>query len=239
MPTEKRVLTLSERDWINHTHPSALLQDYLAIEIAVCLESKQHIETLLEPLGTLIPQYGGKRFWEVKASHPGEGTSIGDQAISLHTELVEFPKPPEYIALYCIKAAPQGGDLILFDSARFIRQLSASEKSRLSQCEMTFAVEDTIGDQYGSLEFNAPILSQSNDRWILRFDQDFIDEETDPHIRSFQRRLAYVAKQEQVSLRQKEHSLLIWENGRVLHGRTGFDSSERLLWRCCIKHRSE
>ena len=235
MLTSQNHVVMDEAEWLAVSAPLDLLEQYCWVEISDLPPCKSRVQQALERIGQLVPQYGGTLFWDVVPLKTGEKSSIGDREISLHTELAEFQTPPDYMALYCIRASSQGGRLVLFDTRGFIDRLPKARKEALSKIPMRIALENPISDTFGELETNAPVLELEDGRWALRLDQDFIDLKSDPMIRAFQADLLNEAKSNSVELHQAEGALLIWDNKRILHGRSGFSDLNRHLWRCCIK----
>lgn len=197
--------------------------------------SEAQVESLLTPLGTLMPQYGRKKFWAVKSIDQGKGTSLGDRELGLHTELAEFSEPPEYVALYAEKPAQTGGALRLCDVRAFLASLSKEELTLLLTESLTVKAEDPIASRYGEYSYTGPILDISPRGITLRLDQYFINLNGSQAIRNFRDRLVEFSKDKTVEIKQEKGSLVIWDNRFVVHGRSAFEGQERCLWRCCIK----
>ncbi len=193
------------------------------------------IEALLSPIGSLIPQYGQKKFWAVETKEKAQGTSLGDQELRLHTELAEFSEPPEYVALYAEQPANEGGKLRLLDSRPFIASLTEKELNEIFAAEMTIKAEGPIAIRHGEFAYTGPIFSISPHGLQLKFDQCFIDQNAPDIIKSFRDRLLKYAEINSIEIKQKKGTLLIWDNRFILHGRSSFSDSERRLWRCCIR----
>jgi alpha-ketoglutarate-dependent taurine dioxygenase len=209
---------------------------WVMLEAVPPLEAQ--VAELLSPLGTLMPQYGQRKFWAVEARDSGKGTSLGNLALRLHTELAEFESPPDYVALYAERPAAEGGALLLCDVRPFLASLTAPELGTLLTAEMTVKAEGSIADRYGDFSYTGPILSPSPFGLRLRLDQHFIDRNGPPAVRDFRDRLMVYAERTTVEVRQPRASLIIWDNRSVLHGRTAFEDGARRLWRCCIRGRS-
>jgi len=198
---------------------------------------EQLVEALLTPIGSLMPQYGQKKFWAVEVKDKDQGTSLGDQELRLHTELAEFSDPPEYVALYAEQPANEGGRLRLLDSRPFLASLTANELSDILTTEMTVKAEDPIAIRYGEFSYTGPILNISSHGLRLKFDQCFIDQNASDVIKSFRDRLLEYAVDNSIDIKQEKGTLLIWDNRFILHGRSAFTDSERRLWRCCVRGR--
>ncbi len=201
--------------------------------------AKEVVEAILEQLGSLQPQYGGRICWDVIPKCPGQGTSIGNSKIDFHTELAEFPEPPRYVALYCLRPSQKGGALMLLDLRTLIDRLPPALMEALLRDPVTVRCEDAIAEVHGHRAFSAPPLSRRSDALLLRYDPmpsggtlsealneltTLIDEFRPGHL---------------VEFVQPAGSLVIWDNWCVVHGRTAFEGAERHLWRYCIKPRPD
>lgn len=229
--------TFHLNDWLNSQAPMDRLQKWGWVVIDEVPVDKVVVETMLANLGDLQPQYGGAKFWDVVPKKPGKGTSIGDRELPFHTELAEFPEPPEYVALYCIRAAAVGGALRLLDISPLLEALSPEEVEELAQASVTITCEEEIARSHGQMSFAAPVLSRQRGRLAVRFDPPINDTSTPVCIRAFTARLLAFAKDRAVAFVQPPGTLAVWDNHRVLHGRTAFQGTDRHLWRCCIIHR--
>ncbi len=224
----------SHLSWMEQSEPYDQLLRIGWIVLEDVSREQDLIEKLLGRLGELQPQYGGIRFWDVVPRKPGEHTSIGDQKIDLHTELAEYPQPPDYVALYCVKQAKRGGALHLLDVQPLLESLTPTEVSDLLETEMTIMCEPSIAEEYGDISISAPILSRVRDHLSVRFDSTFIDSGSPKCVRDFRDRVMALAAEHTVRFVQSGGALVIWDNLRVLHGRSRFNDPDRHLWRCCV-----
>lgn len=195
------------------------------------------IEQVLAPLGELVPQYGQKRFWPVETRDAGLGTSLGDAALRLHTELAEFAEPPDYVSLYAERQAEKGGVLELFDTRQLLASLTRQEVDALMSTPLTISAEPPIADRFGAYTYTGPLLLLDSKGLRLRMDQAFVDIDGAPVHRALRDRLNEAAKGRKTSIRQEPGSLVIWNNRYIVHGRTAFSGGDRRLWRSCIRAR--
>lgn len=197
--------------------------------------SQELVEKLLSPIGNLIPQYGQKKFWKVEAKVSGQGTSLGDQMLRLHTELAEFQNPPEYVALYVEDTSAEGGAFRLCDLRPFLTQLDQDDVLFFMNEVMTIKAEGEIARLYGEYSYTAPILSVFEDGLRIRLDQHFIDVNGTDRIKQLRDRIMKYSESNTYEQRLPKGTLVIWDNRFVLHGRTAFSGGLRKLWRCCIR----
>ena len=225
----------SRADWLNTPAGMARLQESGWVVIEDVPAAKAEVELALARLGALQPQYSGLTFWDVIPKSPGKGTSIGDRELSFHTELAEFADPPRYVALYCLRPAVSGGALKLLDLRPVLEALSAAKISVLMQEPVTVYCEDEIARAHGNIAFTAPVLSRRDGQLAVRYDPPQIDASTPASLRDFADRILTLGEQHLASFVQQAESLAIWDNWRIVHGRTAFEGTERHLWRCCVK----
>lgn len=232
---DDRPLSFSYDSWFSSTQPLTKLQKYCWVRIDDVPVEQQLVEGVLARLGSLQPQYNDIICWDVVPKCPGYGSSLGDRGIDLHTELAEFPEPPRYVALYCVRPARTGGALKLLDLRPLIGRLPTSLIETLQREPVTVYCEDKIAKQYGLHSFTAPTLSRRADGPLVRYDPLSV-EGTMPHaLREFMDLIGEYAREHAIELLQTAGSLVIWDNWCVIHGRTGFDDADRHLWRYCIK----
>jgi alpha-ketoglutarate-dependent taurine dioxygenase len=221
-------------EWLESQTPMKRLDAAGWVVIDDVPQDKMVVETILANLGELQPQYGGEKFWNVLPRKPGKGSSIGDQALPFHTELAEFPEPPEYVALYCIRAADVGGALRLVDVFPLLNSVSQQELEELAQVQVTITCDEEIAALYGKMAFTGPLLSRQRNRLAIRFDPPSDLGSLPACIRAFTARLLEFAEERAITFAQPPGTLMVWNNRRVLHGRTAFQGTDRHLWRCCV-----
>lgn len=189
------------------------------------------------------------------------GTRIGEGARaryadsrfggSLHTDGAELPQPvPGLFALLCVRQAPVGGELNLVHLSRLETRLTAEECARLRK-PFHF---DRRGDH---LPAEAPtvrksILFDAGDRAGVTYLREYVElghghPDTPPLTSADRAALdaldhAMNAQEIRVAIRMKAGELAIFDNLRVLHGRTTFEDDpgqRRLLMRTWIQPGAE
>lgn len=235
MPIDDASTSLfSYESWVCSTQPIDQLKRSCWLRIDGVPADKCSVGQSLARLGLLQPQYGGMTCWDVVPKSPGEGTSIGNKAIDFHTELAEFPAPPRYVALYCLRPAHSGGALRLLDLEPLLNSLRPSLTEALLHDLVTVCCEEAIAEEHGSRRFSAPTLSWRAEGLMVRYDPLSIDGNMPDALRELVDLIREYAAEHAFAFVQPAGSLVIWDNWRVVHGRTAFDGGERHLWRFCI-----
>lgn len=209
------------------------LKTHGVVSILGLSPDKPGVTAFLENLGSIYRQYGNNTVWDVVPRFIGADTSVGNEYIPLHTEMNEFSVPPDYVALFCVRNSHNGGLLKLVDSHKLIRRLSETELKKLEDVVLKFRAKKSIEQDYGHIEQQAPILSLDDSNGsTIRFSKN-AEVVNDKEVVSW-----FSEKIESLTVtlnrQMKPNELLIWDNARILHGRSKFTDKDRLLWRICL-----
>jgi hypothetical protein len=193
---------------------------------------------VLSALGPLYPQYDGKVVWDVR-SRPGlEGapTSVGAAAITLHTEFYERPgQPPRYVALFCRTQSQEGGILHLVDGYSILQHTPKHVLTLLRTYSVPFASETSLCEvAHGESSSKEVITIAPDGRTIIQYDSPILRLTDQGLLHTFADAVDDLDNWKVYCVKQEPQSLMIWDNHRLLHGRSGFDSTERWLERVCI-----
>jgi alpha-ketoglutarate-dependent taurine dioxygenase len=214
-------------------HIDSSLKAHGVVSILGLSPDKSSVSAFLENFGSIYRQYGNNTVWDVVPRVIGADTSVGNEYIPLHTEMNEFLIPPDYVALFCVRNSYDGGLLKLVDSHKLIRMLTETELKKLEDAVLKFRVKKSIEQTYGRIEQEAPILSfnESNESTV-RFSRN-AEVVSGREVVSW-----FSGKIESLTItlnrQMKPNELLIWDNTRMLHGRSKFTDRDRLLWRICL-----
>jgi alpha-ketoglutarate-dependent taurine dioxygenase len=192
----------------------------------------------------------GKLLWDVKSRPLPVGHfatfSEHSERAELHSDTQYYPNPEEYFLLYTIRAARCGGGRSLLCCARQVKeQLLTTAMGRealeiLSTFKYPFRVPTTFTEvgEVSSVETTlAPIFS---DQPLIRFRYDTIAKgfQSRPDLDLPEARFALgvllkilETQSRVVDFILRDDDLLICNNHTALHGRTGFQDSERHLIR--------
>jgi alpha-ketoglutarate-dependent taurine dioxygenase len=194
--------------------------------------------------GNLMPQYDGKLACSIKAQDRFEDMyhSLNSRPLMPHTECYEFPgAPPRYLGLWCLIAASDGGgQTTLADASPFLAQLSGSELRQLSSRNYSFVSADSVQNTPLGRRAVHPVYERrKNAASILRFSYNCIEHEEDPFFLGIRERAVKFFDENHVAINIAPAALLLWDNHRVLHARTGFTDRRRHLrrvwlseWQC-------
>lgn len=211
------------------------LAKYRMVTIRGVPNCKSAILDYLKTLFHVIPQYNNQLIWEVTPIKSGVGSSIGDGAIGMHTEMTEFLDPPAYCALHCVRPASKGGALELVDCTDFIHSLPKSTLKRLMTTHFEFKWDNEIAPlPKDHMNFWAPILSRSPRSFVIRYDEAMISMHPHNLLNCFSEWLVEYKETRTRFIHQKKNQLIIWNNQTVLHSRDAFVEAERMLWRFCL-----
>lgn len=198
-------------------------------------------ERILLQLGELMPQDDGLLRYDVKSTAAARSLSSSKSANPLnpHTEASYHPVPPRLIALFCVRAARcGGGQTLTADGYRIVEHLNDRERRVATVREVRFA------DHTRPLSFCAPVLEPDRPP-VLRFSYNLLrhrryDPEAAliagaPPARTSLEKLAdrflELFQRLQEPVRLPENALLVIDNRRMIHGRTGYTDSARHLVR--------
>ena len=218
------------------------------------LDTEAQARNFLGHFGRLLPQFNGELSYDVKAAADSASHhwswSKSTHELTPHTEATVYDPPPRYLALYCVQpAACGGGHTIMADAYDMIEQIDHQLHHSLWNQPIDFSVEgNPTGEKKRNAEFpmlclaqdNTPIVRFSyNVLWYGRFypeAEKLSDKAYDPgDIDPFVRKICTICKQyvdfKHTKVLTPQGGLLIWDNFRTLHARTGFTDSKRHLIR--------
>jgi alpha-ketoglutarate-dependent taurine dioxygenase len=212
--------------------------------------SDQDAVDLAGRLGTLVPQTTGELAYDVMA-HPGFEKMRDTRSFHTlrpHTEAPGQNPPPRYLALHCkVQATCGGGQTMLADSHRFVAGLSGSDQHLVHERELYWPsyVED------GSVEGQwKPLVERTERGTITRlsctllrtggYSEGLEERATAPEpplgaegVALAQQALDFF-RESRISVLIPEGAMLVWDNQRMFHARSGFTDTRRRLTRYWI-----
>lgn len=136
----------------------------------------------------------------------------GTDKFHMHTDLSWYETPPRYIGMFCVSMESAGGGLpLLADSWKILEEMSADDIAFLETEAINFASPDHIEGAF----YTAPILSKRDDKYMLRFRYDLLENPPAPVTRLFE-----AINDNIIYVPATDGSLFIFDNFRMLHGRT-------------------
>lgn len=189
--------------------------------------------------GDLVPQYDGELIWSIKAEERFSNVyhSLNNKPLKPHTECYEFQDvPPKYLALWCVKAPEDGGgQTTLADGYAFIKSLTTDEVEKLATRVCKFYSTPGLQESnLGSVAHHPVYDRDSATEPILRYSFACLDDGGDQFIADIRQQILEFFERTQTPIFYKRNSLLIWDNWRMLHARTGFGDQTRHLKRVWI-----
>jgi alpha-ketoglutarate-dependent taurine dioxygenase len=136
------------------------------------------------------------------------GTGVFD----LHTDLSWHEKPPKYIGMFCVNTeSAHGGIPLLSDGWKALQDLSEEDVAYLKSENITFPPPSHI--DYAPL--TGPIVQERAGKTLIRFRYDMLEDPA-PSIR----RYFEAINRHVIYLDVKPGSVFVFDNERMLHGRT-------------------
>ena len=211
-------------------------------------------EEILQRLGEIVPQYDGRKSHEIRAT-PGYEGMIHSKTMSdiyVHTEAPGWDPVPRYLALYShAQARCGGGHTTLCDGLRLLEDLSEDEKRLVYKTKIDFP------GPYGQARKPAwtireSIASQTSDGdLILRFSYTHLTfgDYTPPAGKQVASEALPLGKagvalashatrffeENHLPILIPDKGLLIWDNWRMLHGRSAYTDKRRHLTRYFVQ----
>lgn len=197
---------------------------------------------LLTQIGPLMPQYDGELIWSIRAHDRYQDLyhSLNTKPLLPHTECYEFVgRPPKYLALWClVPSADGGGHTTLADMYRFIDTLSEQERTWLTERRFTFRSSSGVQDMQLGRTAEHPFIERREGRPpIIRFSVNNVDPAGDDVLPAVLERATTYFAERHVAVAYEPNSMLIWDNHRMTHSRTGYTDRRRHLRRVWLDER--
>jgi alpha-ketoglutarate-dependent taurine dioxygenase len=185
---------------------------------------------------TLVGQVAETNYgllFDVRAVPEPENLAYSDRGLGLHTDNPYREPVPGFQALHVLVAAPDGGESLFADGfalAEHLRQEDPSAFEALARTAVPFAYRS----RNAALNAERPLIQLScrgevvavhyNNRAIQPL--PFAAEAAERYYRAY-RRFAMLLKEPRFMLRfmMRAGDLVVFDNQRILHGRTGFASA--------------
>jgi hypothetical protein len=174
-------------------------------------------EELVASLGDLIPQHNSRLTHDVA-----------------HTVAPGSDSSPAYVALFCHRQVRRAGHTDLLDVRKLVAALDTDEIALMTDAELHFP-----GPTRGVR--STMLSSDTAGDTVVRFDHHLLTT-ADHNLGEAGRRLAHrvsdLFRELHTSVVVPEGSLLIWDNQRMLHARSGYADRARHLTRfLCVDSR--
>jgi alpha-ketoglutarate-dependent taurine dioxygenase len=213
-----------------------LLADHGYVYVEKIPDGFDHTEFCRGLFGELMPQYDGTLHYLIRAEEEFQhlNHSLTTNPLQPHTDGYEFEgAPPRYLAMWCLfPPSDGGGRTTLADMYAFLGTLSPQERRTLAERRYRFVsgIEDT------SVERSAlhPVVEErAGQPTIVRHSIDFV--EADDFLQKINERLLEYFGSTCVAVAYEANALLIFDNMRMVHGRTGYEDRRRQLRRVWLR----
>lgn len=192
---------------------------------------------VLQDFGRVLRQYDGEAIWSIRSEQRFENTyhSKNTKELQPHSECYEFAGlPPKYLALWCVEPGDEGeGHTHLADIAAFMfDQLDSGQRKQLEEVPFRYFSTDGLQSEQLGIEAHHPMLSYAGGgEPVVRFSVRCMDHSSVPGFDKTVDAMREYIERNKVSIAWKRHSLLIWNNHRMVHSREAFRNTERELRR--------
>jgi gamma-butyrobetaine dioxygenase len=208
-----------------------LVRDGLAYLADVPTEPGTLLATM--PLVGQVAETNYGLLFDVRAVPEPENLAYSDRGLGLHTDNPYREPVPGFQALHVLVAAPDGGESLFADGfalAEHLRQEDPSAFETLARTPVPFAYRS----RNAALNAERPLIQLScrgevvavhyNNRSIQPL--PFAAEAAEEYYRAY-RRFATLLREPRFMLRfmMRAGDLVVFDNQRILHGRTGFASA--------------
>ena len=218
---------------------------------AVILENLPTDETVIGQIPALIGPIRRSNFgysFDVRTSTESTSNAFTSMALPLHSDLCTREFMPGLQFLHCLENSSEGGDSLLADGfylAQLLQQQAPEHFATLSTVPMDFYNKAKDSDY----RFSKPLIGLNGDGELdeirlspwLRAPLNAPLETVDRCYRAL-RYLLQLSEQPSncITTRLQPGDLLAFDNRRILHGRTGYDTSKGNRWlRGCYGEREE
>jgi gamma-butyrobetaine dioxygenase len=224
-------------DWM-----SRLVSEGLAFLSGVpCAENA--ILGAVSPVGLVIDTNYGRVF-DVRSVPRPENLAYSDRGLGLHTDNPYRDPVPGFQVLHCLIASTEGGDSIFADGfaiAEHLRQTEPDSFAELTRTAVPFQYRSKDAELFSAKPLIQ--LSTAGEVTAVHYNNRSIAplQLAAGEIRAFYtayRRFAALLREQRFQLRARlrDGDLVVFDNQRTLHGRTGFSSarSPRHLQGCYL-----
>lgn len=194
----------------------------------------------LSKVGTPIPHQGNDYVKEIKPDPRAAAetySSSNMKKLQPHTEWYEAAGvPPRYVALWCVREARgEGGETVIADGYRFLKEFSAQDQQLLQECQYEWYGVSNLSGGPPDATPHHPILERHPDGLIMRYSTQLLQRVKDDSLASL-----YIAggarffEAQCISVSITRNSVLLLDNWRMMHARRAFSDPERHLRRILL-----
>lgn len=202
-------------------------------------ESKEAVEDIASKIGDLQSTFYGKT-WDVISKPNAENVAYTNEFLCLHQDLMYHTDIPHVQLLHCIKNDCQGGDSLFSDGFR-----AAVEVQHRQPVEYKMLTNRRVNYQYSRNGhfYHQPrlVIKKANDKprlplaihWSPPFQGPFAPSASPDRMRTWHKgakafKTSLEAPENMLQYRLQPGDCVLFDNWRILHGRTRFDTASGL-----------
>ena len=163
-------------------------------------------------LGLNVSYFFQPKIMDVKPQQGFQPASSGGTAtFPLHTDVSFHPKPPKYIAMFCIEPGCEGGEHVVSDGLEAYQLLNEQQKLELASLKVNFPAPSHVSG--GSYE--GSIISIEKNDLKIRFNEKCMQGQTSLSLAAFYENLQKL----RTVVPSVPGTVMIYDNHRFCHGR--------------------
>lgn len=195
---------------------------------------KYVLELLAERIGYTVTFFGQPEIMNVKPQKGFSPVSSGGAApFPLHTDITFHKTPPQYIAMFCIHPGEGDGIPKISDGFQAFKNLSEEDQHCLLSLTLAFPPPSHVENA----GYEGSVISLDKNDFFVRFNIKCMNKCSNKSLTLFFDQLNQISREIIV----KPGTLIIYDNYRYLHGRTGIKArlaSKRHLLRMYINNQN-
>lgn len=207
-------------------------------------DSREMVEKIATRMGPLRNSFYGKT-WDVRSVPEAKNVAYTNKDLGFHMDLLYMTNPPGFQLLHCLKNSAQGGESLFSDAFRAVRKLSRKDFGVLCMTEIPYHYNQPDHKYYNTWRvieternFNRSIIKHVNysppfQAPMPRFGSSTLGwprKVRDLHAALNNFRAELEKESNVFRLKLKPGECVIFENRRVVHSRTAFDTSSGERW---------
>ncbi|WP_261641281.1 TauD/TfdA family dioxygenase [Erwinia mallotivora] len=200
------------------------------------IRTEDEFLSVVQDVGKIVPQYDNQLVWSIKAEKRFENTyhSKNNKELMPHTECYEYNSlPPRYLALWCKEPGNEGeGFTWLSNLMPFFDMIPAGKKKELENIPLRYFSTAGLQEENIGKEAWHPFLSYAPDGTpLVRFSYTCMDYSALADFSDLRDELMTFINANAIKIAWKKNALLIWNNFRLVHSRSGYSNYNRELRR--------
>ncbi|KAL1975915.1 hypothetical protein VTN31DRAFT_4307 [Thermomyces dupontii] len=245
---EKNQYWISYEDYMNDDSQFAkamrALSLYGLLFVKDIPDSREMVEKIATRMGPLRNSFYGNT-WDVRSVPEAKNVAYTNKDLGFHMDLLYMTNPPGFQLLHCLRNSAEGGESLFSDSFRAVRKLNRKDFGVLSMTELPYHYIQPDHRYYNTWrvieterKFNRSVIKHVNysppfQAPLPRFGSSTLGwprKVRDLHAALNNFRAELENESNVFRLKLKPGECVIFENRRVVHSRTAFDTSSGERW---------